>query len=563
MDAWLAMPREQAVEQLTKDPRFGNFALDFNIYFLGFKNDRLRKNGAYTSSAYEFPSAIHSAREVLRNGDYFKLLDLEAPAYMAPATVFDRKPDEKEIPNPELFRRRATGLQTELQAIIDFARNDPAATVPAVCDRFSRHYDNGFSLIQTGVPFSITFIGALSDPNWYFKALGPCFGGVPTTLSALAADLEAIHAINAKLFALLSPLFEPAYKPASVSDFLAVDVQAAGFAQPWISWSFTQRNVLSNSSTNSNRKRGAYALKRFFCDDLTPIGVENPKEHGGGAHGSDPACAACHYKLDPIAGYFRHYGNLFHNYSGMPFILFDDLALAPLADYENAWRAPPGSAREWNVGYVRSVTDESRNDYGSELGDLHSLLRRAPEVKACLVRRLFEYALGEGQAMEPGFLSQVTMSFESRAKENSSEAFRWLAGQVALSNSFAKQDPEQEECYDFPAGSDPSRSPPCRVSFLLERNCKSCHSSTEASGKLDLTSWAAGPDGVPTFPHTGDDGKPLPLRQTLEQIVARLSSSDPEERMPYLRYMSAQDRAALFLWAQETLAGLGKKGGSL
>ncbi len=68
--------------------------------------------------------------------------------------------------------------------------------------------------------------------------------------------------------------------------------------------------ALANSSTNYNRKRAAYVLKRFFCDDLNPVGFEDPAEHIGGAHGSQTSCYACHYKLDPMAGFFRNHGAL-------------------------------------------------------------------------------------------------------------------------------------------------------------------------------------------------------------------------------------------------------------
>ena len=66
----------------------------------------------------------------------------------------------------------------------------------------------------------------------------------------------------------------------------AFDLSAFPTKQKWLSFGFEQGVALGNSSTNFNRKRSAYVLKRFFCDDLIPIGFETPQEHVGGAHGS-------------------------------------------------------------------------------------------------------------------------------------------------------------------------------------------------------------------------------------------------------------------------------------
>src|SRR5262249_26998450 len=109
--------------------------------------------------------------------------------------------------------------------------------------------------------------------------------------------------------------FEPTvYQPRTVREFKPFDLSVFGMDR-WTAFGFEQSNALRNSSTNMNRKRGAYVLKRFFCDDLTPVGFESPKEHVTGVHGSDTTCFNCHYKLDPMAGFFRNYGASFFNYS--------------------------------------------------------------------------------------------------------------------------------------------------------------------------------------------------------------------------------------------------------
>jgi hypothetical protein len=63
---------------------------------------------------------------------------------------------------------------------------------------------------------------------------------------------------------------------------------------------------------------------------------------------------------------------------------------------------------------------------------------------------------------------------------------------------------------------------------------------------------------MPSFPHRGIDGKPVPPHETLTRIVERLSTSDPTQRMPKQKTMASQERQALFLWAQEEQARLAK-----
>ena len=128
--------------------------------------------------------------------------------------------------------------------------------------------------------------------------------------------------------------------------------------------------LIQNSSTNRNRKRAAWALKRFFCDDLTPINVEAASSHVGGQHGSDPACYSCHYKLDPMAGYFRELGFSGVSFASSPQMFFDDGANASRVDYGKPWKAAPETGREWNVGYIRSTTDDKLNTFGSNFTDL-------------------------------------------------------------------------------------------------------------------------------------------------------------------------------------------------
>ena len=67
-----------------QDKRFGDSILDFNLFFLGFKSDHLKTDGAYDRTVFDFPNAVAAAQSLLTGGDYFSLFDLEGPYFMAP-----------------------------------------------------------------------------------------------------------------------------------------------------------------------------------------------------------------------------------------------------------------------------------------------------------------------------------------------------------------------------------------------------------------------------------------------------------------------------------------------
>ncbi len=244
IDELLALPKEQVVDRLSREPRFANMALDFNIYFLGYKQDAIRSNGEFSQRVYNFPSAIESAREVLANGDYLRLLDLAMPAYVSPARIF-REEEEKGIPELELYRKKTAAIQASLQLVIDYALKDSSATVPLTCDKFREHFKDGVPFIFLGIPFNVVITALTAERDWYFRALGPCFGGLPITVEALGETLEDIHAMNTRFFQQFEPFYDASYKPATVGEMRAIDVKAIGFAQPWMSWGYSQRSTLS------------------------------------------------------------------------------------------------------------------------------------------------------------------------------------------------------------------------------------------------------------------------------------------------------------------------------
>jgi hypothetical protein len=301
-------------------------------------------------------------------------------------------------------------------------------------------------------------------------------------------------------------------------------------------------------------------LKHFFCDDLTPVGFEDPQQHVGGAHGSDTPCYGCHFKLDPMAGFFRDLGTYFYDYTADTALMFDDGAEIDRAKYSNAWRAPKGSGREWSTGYVRSPRYEDQNNYGTTIEDLTRIIHKAPEAKRCLMKRLFEYLVAEEQTIDGGYLDELTRAFEQEAAKDSSAAMKNAVVRIVLSNTYRQSNPDPRACYDHAAGAKVENAPPCRVAFILQKNCSQCHSGPDGNAGLDLTSWVSTPDGKSrTFPHLDRDRRQIAPHETLTRMSERLSASDPNIRMPKLMVMSAQERQELFRWVQEELARIAKE----
>ncbi len=322
--------------------------------------------------------------------------------------------------------------------------------------------------------------------------------------------------------------------------------------------------ALGNSSTNFNRKRSAYVLKRFFCDDLIPIGFESPQEHTGGAHGSQTTCFACHHKLDPMAGFFRNHGAYFFDYGRAPDIIFDDLASKERPLYEAVWKAAKKAPRRWNVGYIRSSRWERHNDYGSSMADLSRIVRTAPEVKRCLMKRLHEYVVAEDQAVDSGYLDHLTREFTAEAATSTSAAFRNAMARILESSAFEQVDADPKQCYDLAPGEEAGPGPPCRVASILSRNCGQCHHAGGEDGaeRLDVGSWIPAPDGRNrTFRHVGVDALQLGAQESMSRIVERLASFDQKLRMPKGRIMPNNERQELFLWAQQEMTAASKRVG--
>lgn len=584
LNEWLQLSDEEVVDKLLSGPQFGNMALDFQLYFLGFKSSGSWFETAsdpaspFFNNLYDHAVAIDGARALARNEDPLSMLRADVPI------------PQKPMPPVLDFQNRDAGLEqlkilsydesksVRLKKIKEIRDNLPAfatllasekPSLEAVCQALSK--------IETGFEsFLLPFEQLAEDPFFlgsYFQLRSICgtldlktdmsrvaelgkiiVKGYPVILSSVEALLDyhptSIGSIQNK---------SPAAPRQGESPEL---IKSNRYADTW-RWFWA---TMQNSSTNYNRKRAAYVLKRFLCDDLTPVNIVNSGSHAAdNKHASDASCQSCHYKLDPMAGYFRYIGGGGSEMSRQTTeITFSDGARKPLEEYIQTWRSADDSARPWNVGYVRSLTDPTHNEYSPNtadpsIDDLMQFLRTSKDVRQCYVRRLYEYVVSEKQALDPGYLAEVTDTYMEKAKAEPAQAFKDVIKTYVASNSYKHASPKLDECYDYRkaaegAAVDGESRPPCRIAFILERNCTSCHNKANPSGRLDLTTWSAVDGGAQNFGHLQADGQQVATKATLKSVLDRLGEVNAERRMPLNQFMSDQDRSALYLWVSEKLA---------
>lgn len=573
INALLALPEEEIAHRFMGDIRFGDTILDFNMYFLGFKLDDLKDDGVYERNAFDFSNAVAAAQALLTGGDYLKLFDLEGPFFMPPLPLTPDDPPAPEDAGLSLEALRLKAIDEVEEIFLRLFEIGAKPTPPAAaayCDEFEE-------IIEDSPAVHARLNRAFNDSDIFVLMMRGRVLIEPLDILARAhqrecadkpksqADVRSLNAAAGRAFDRYYRAFgeilkfEPArYKPRTVLEFKPFDLSVFQMDK-WLAFGFEQSTALKNSSTNYNRRRGAYVLKRFFCDDLTPVGFDDPRQHVGGAHGSDTPCFGCHFKLDPIAGFFRNRGTYFFDYAGESTLTLDDGVNTNREKYEGSWRAPKGSGREWTTGYIRSPRYKEHNDYGTTIADLSRIIRNAPEAKRCLMKRLFEYLVAEEQTIDGGYLDELTRTFEQEAARDSSAAMKNAIVRIVLSNSYRQINADPRACYDHAAGAKLANAPPCRVAFILQKNCTQCHAGPDGNGGLDLTSWVAAPDGKSrTFPHRDRDRNPIAPHETLARIAERLSATDPAIRMPKQMMMANQERQELFLWVQEELARISK-----
>lgn len=578
----LALSKDEVIDQLMSDKRFAEMVLDFNLYFLGFKPANIRSNNfggfPYVDDIFAKPQAIASSIAVMNDGDYFSLFAAKTPRYLQ-ANIFepykDSLPDSYQDNYPDsadVFTRRkfildqASAESKKIAAILGKYLNG-SQTIDGVC----AEADGKITDLQTAL-FVVGVSSVISDYlGEGFDQVGiSCF--LKTAVSTTAvASIEAFPLRAALVLAQIERLEPANYAVNSIVDLQSMasvgitDIETSGFTVSGFWQNF------ANSSTNYNRRRAAYMLKTYFCDDLTPINIaisENTNMHSENKHASDPGCRGCHYKLDPMAGFFRNNGaSGINDFGEKDSLVFDDLSRisgAGFTKYMENWKAAAQSGREWEVGYVRNANKPARNSYGESLEDLMTIIKTAPEVKTCLVRRLAEYTLGTEQIFDQAWLDELTTNFKTAP--NSSAAFKKIVRELVKSKTFAVRDPDPNVCYDE-VGDIASLAVPCAVRSIINKNCASCHNSTDDT-RLDLTKWADIPGGAPSFAHLDSSNNQLDLINSMTRIKARLESRDPDGSNPLGSDPSMQmppgggrlsdpEKQILFKWLEQRINGIG------
>jgi hypothetical protein len=191
------------------------------------------------------------------------------------------------------------------------------------------------------------------------------------------------------------------------------------------------------------------------------------------------------------------------------------------------------------------------------MSDLFRIVEASHESRQCLVKRMVERSVGEGQVIDPGYLEHLTAQFDASARTNSTTAYKETLARIVLSDTFRERDPVSTECYDrAPAeGDDASGKPPCAVAFLLEKHCANCHGAGRPTAGLDLTSWVEVEGGAHSFKHV-KGGRQQPAATTLQAVYDRLTTPDRITRMPPGAHIPAGDREQLVLWTDEQLRAL-------
>ncbi len=566
----LALPREELVDSYLARPEIAESIYHFNRFWFGMYGGESLRDAQGQFSMAEFsnlfkggPTLLKSATEAAAGREYIKALFADSPnRYIFPlSSPSDSAPQPGDTPAIQRWRAIAKFRQESLLEWKAMAEHRPPLPKEEYCamlsgDFFSKWFEFGY---KAGLPSDVANTGVYTAFNIVYSECGPDLPKM--TFDRSGAWRRFVSGFDQIMHEWDE--FEPeVYKISSLFDIMYMDYLSRWPQLKYIAWSneFLEAKLI-NSSTNFNRKRAAYFLKRFFCEDLTPIGVETPDHASGGQHGSDPSCYACHYKLDPMAGFFKDIvGFGFYASQSNPFIYFSDGATALKADYEKNWLAADGAAHKFNIGYIRAVNRPELNTYGENFGDLLNILAEAPEVRSCLTERALQFVLGENQSYDRGYQEQLSSKFsQDSTNENSGYALKQLLKSIVLSKGFAQVDTQPGVCYDYPDGYDPTDRPPCAVAAILEKNCATCHKSVESMGHLDLRHWQQFTDAdsgksVWGFPHVDATGKQISPADTFQLMIQRISSSDPELRMPKKRTMDAGQREDLFLWLQEQFA---------
>ncbi len=628
ISSFLGKPKGDVVDKLIADPAFSEMVLDYSLVFLGQAPNPSRSLEQTISFFDPFfqgstLAGLNAAYQYDKNGEYLALLDYRPPAYMPKLVKPSRNTADykggaenelPELPDVEnLLQGTDTQIRIALVAHVTQLAGDleasfkQAGSTDALCaSSTDPTKPTPFIALRVRMNAAAHHVGLRAWARQLFAGSLDAFDEAcsPDSTADAQARLALAQAgfvrLNLLLKSLPSIVSDLEKRSASADDSgiaslipfdfgqLPQALQPPRLPEP-LSFEFFGANA--NSSTNFNRRRAATILKRYFCDNLIPLEIALPSDgsnHGAGRHASEPACQSCHYKLDPMAGFFRSKGvdgfefldpsqgerneleqarddfRIPADVQTGHFLVYDDLSVVMNSDlnrYLDNWRfrnsdgtpVDDTAARPWNVGYVRSLSHPERNDYGSNLADLFEIIRRSPEVKRCMTQRLADYIMGTGLRYDPAWVDALAQPLiaAGQSGQGSSQALRDTVKALVLSNSFNTRDPDPSTCYDR---MDPTSPVPCEVASIIQQSCaQSCHSSAVKLGRLALDTWIPDTSRAPLmrgqFDHRDQSGNALAPATSFARIKERIMTGDPNLRMPP-QEMDQRARTELYLWLE-------------
>ncbi|WP_394844814.1 hypothetical protein LZC95_48180 [Pendulispora brunnea] len=563
MDELMVLSEDAILDRFMADPRFGDTMLAFNLYYLSRPAEQLKEPSAsdptrsvYSPSVYAMPQAISGARAMVSGGDYFNIYSAAQPLFIAPM----RPATEPFPPDPSVDAR--TAHFNRIREAIAQLRATAASSAPdakaSACSSIGFESRYGFMITRylDEAGFDRLVAQAVRE-SWIAPlAEGDCVDAnvtaaqLVTKLDALRDGLEAVMTQAASLPTTANNVGEIATLSVNVPGLAPLSPQTP-FTQPGF-W-----ETALNSSTNVNRRRASYIWKTYFCDDLTPLAVPSPDGgHSEGKHGSAPECAACHYKLDPVAGLFRYNGKRGRNYEGRTSFLFDDDTALSGPTYEaylDNWRKDGN----WVVGVNKApnTLHDSWRPAENKLSDMWGFMKRAPEVRSCLVRRMAEYFLGANQVYDGTWLADVKADLKPGT--GSSAKVKAIIRKLITSRTFSTSDPEHGKCYDC-VGGQCTEGPdklPCEINSIVQTRCVNCHSEINqpAHLRVKLTGLVQLADGTYGFDHEDPNGNKLTRNQSFRRIMKYITTGDPEA--PGTRTMppggmDAGEKTILYKWLE-------------
>lgn len=594
--ALVGKPKAKAVDAFLADQRFNLTLLDFNMRYFARQIDHLvadKPAGAeFTDGVWTQPQALAAAVAAAKGGDYFQLYN------PSPALYYQRLPaltDETIGKIDALFDQ---SLKAFGAPINEAQRAMGCSNVGDSLQKKLAMQNAEFNLKPLGLDARAFRVMDLIAEHWIGKLArtsknaygktGNCFDR-GTTAAEMVAKLARIREATKAILMQMQAAAAPAGNDSPFAQLATVDVSAFSdlpTLNPALSYEgFWKR--LKNTGSNMNRKRAAYVLRTFFCDDLTPASLaDNGSEvvtqavqcgsapensaHVRARHASAPACASCHYKMDPIGALFRFNGVDGESFAGARHHIFDDLTTYNAGTPDHScyynhpdWQDPANG--KLRVGYFLSPEERAPEWQGETLDDLFVYLGKSDVARTCFTKKLTEFFLGPKQVYDGAWIDQLkTKVAVDTAPAQSTAAVKAVIKDLMLSKAIAQPDPDPATCYDFAEGASAGADrPPCEISFIIAKNCASCHSSSKPSRLksvgINMMEWRADGTGKAMFTHLKPDGTPYSREESYRRVLRAVTSpggegaltgpsGEPLELMPLDSPMLETEKQALVTW---------------